>query len=177
MDPFATLGLAPRYDLDKAELERRYRDLQQALHPDKHTSASSSERTMTLRKAVEVNEAYRVLRDDSKRAEALLAALDGANAKPAHEIAPQALLLDMMELRESLAEARAARDAKAVACLAEQVAGREREVRAELVTAFAALAAEAQTEVRERTQALISRLRYYRRFLDEVAAFEDEALS
>jgi molecular chaperone HscB len=177
MDPFATLGLARRYDLDKTELERRYRDLQQALHPDKYTSAPSSERTMTLRKAVEVNEAYRVLRDDGKRAEALLAALGGTNARPTPEVAPQALLMDMMELREALFEARAAHDAQAVARLAEQVGAREREVQSALVTAFAALAVEPQSDALERTQALISRLRYYRRFLDEVAAFEDEALS
>ena len=69
MDPFATLGLPRRYDVDKVELDRRYRELQQTLHPDKHASAPASERALTLRKAIEVNEAYRVLRDDQKRAE------------------------------------------------------------------------------------------------------------
>ena len=177
MDPFATLGLARRYDLDKTELERRYRDLQQALHPDKHASAPSSQRTMTLSKAVEVNEAYRVLRDDSKRAEALLAALGGASPKSEREVVPQALLMDMMELREALAEARAARNAPAVARLAEQVGARAHEVRAALVAAFETLAVERAPEVLASTQALVSRLRYYRRFLDEVAAFEDEALA
>jgi molecular chaperone HscB len=177
MDPFATLGLARRYDLDKAELERRYRDLQHALHPDKYTGAPTSERTMTLRKAVEVNEAYRVLRDDSKRAEALLAALGGGAATSEREAAAPALLHEMMELREALSDARQARDAHAVAELAEQVRFREREVRDALVTAFARLAAERLPEVLASTQALVSRLRYYRRFLDEVAAFEDEALS
>jgi len=179
MDPFTTLGLAHRYDLDKTELERRYRDLQQALHPDKYTSAPASERSMTLRKAVEVNEAYRVLRDDGKRAEALLAALSGgATAAPnaEREVADPELLMEMMELREELAEARAAHAAERVAHLAAQVSTRQREVRETLVTTFAALGASTSPEALRQARELIGRLRYYRRFLDEVAAFEDEAL-
>ena len=67
MDPFATLGLARRYDVDPRELETKYRDLQRALHPDRHVSGSPSERRMSLSRAVEVNEAYRLLRDDLAR--------------------------------------------------------------------------------------------------------------
>jgi molecular chaperone HscB len=167
MDPFATLGFDRRYDLDKAELERRYRDLQSALHPDKHTGAAASQRSMTLRKAIEVNEAYRVLRDDAKRAEALLAALGG---KPSSEPADPELLMEMMELRESLAEARAAGAADRVRKLAAQVGELATSVRRDLVQAFSG-----QPQL-ERVQGLLGRLRYYQRFLDEVAIFEDEAL-
>jgi molecular chaperone HscB len=178
MDPFTTLGLARRYDLDKLELERRYRDLQQALHPDKYTSAPASERSMTLRKAVEVNEAYRVLRDDGKRAEALLAALSGGvhAANTEREPADPALLMEMMELRESLAEARAAQASERIARLSEQVGSRQRAVRDGLVGLFAMLDAENTPDGLRRARELVGRMRYYQRFLDEVAAFEDEAL-
>jgi molecular chaperone HscB len=178
MDPFTTLGLARRYNLDRNELERRYRDLQQALHPDKYTGAPASERSMTLRKAVEVNEAYRVLRDDGKRAEALLAALSGgvraANAE--REPADPELLMEMMELRESLAEAREARASQRIAQLSEQVSSRQRAVQEALVSVFALLDAENTPDALRRARELVGRMRYYRRFLDEVAAFEDEAL-
>ena len=176
MDPFATLGFAHRYDLDKSELERRYRELQQSLHPDRNTAASASERTMTLRKAVEVNEAYRVLRDDTARAEALLAALSGADGHK-RDVATPALLTEMMELRETLSDAREVRDAQQISQLAERVRKREREVCAELAGAFGELAAARGPAAHARVAELVSRLRYYRRFLDEVAAFEDEALS
>jgi molecular chaperone HscB len=180
MDPFTTLGLARRYDLDKAELERRYRDLQQALHPDKYTGASASERSMTLRKAVEVNEAYRVLRDDAKRAEALLAALSGGIRAVAvaaeREPADPQLLMEMMELRESLADARDAHAQERIAGLSEQVGSRQRAVRDALVSLFALLETENTPDGLRRARELVGRMRYYRRFLDEVAAFEDEAL-
>jgi molecular chaperone HscB len=178
MDPFTTLGLARRYDLDKNELERRYRDLQQALHPDKYTGAPASERSMTLRKAVEVNEAYRVLRDDGKRAEALLAALSGgARAAVAErEAADPELLMEMMELREALAEARAAQASQRIAQLSEQVSSRQRAVQEALASVFALLDTENTPDALRRARELVGRMRYYRRFLDEVAAFEDEAL-
>jgi molecular chaperone HscB len=115
MDPFATLGLPPRYHVDKDALDRRYRELQQALHPDRHASAPASERALTLHKAIEVNEAYRVLRDDQKRGEALLASLGG---RISGQAADPELLMEMMELREGLSEARAQRDAAQVARLA-----------------------------------------------------------
>jgi molecular chaperone HscB len=167
MDPFATLGFERHYDLDKTLLDRRYRELQQALHPDKHASAPASERALTLNKAIEVNEAYRVLRDDHKRGEALLSLLGRqlTDQKP-----DQALLMEMMELRETLSDARAENDSARVAGLAAEVTEKATATCRQLSEAFArASLDEAQT--------LLSRLRYFRRFQDEVAQFEDQALT
>ena len=177
MDPFATLGLARSYELDLAELERKYRDLQRALHPDRHTGAPASERRMKLQKAVEVNEAYRTLRDDQRRAEALLAALSGTQAAAApDERADPELLMEMMELREALSEAKAAGDAAEVARLAARVTQERAAARAELVRVFESLAGSASREALAEARALVSRLKYFQRFLDEVAVFEDEAM-
>src|ERR1700759_5514360 len=164
MDPFTTLGLPRRYDLDRNELERRYRDLQQALHPDKFSAASASERQMNLRKAVEVNEAYRTLRDDAKRAELLLAAVGGGGR--GEPVDPE-LLMEMMELRETLAEARAAQASERVAELAKQVREGESEVRSALIGAFARLEKDRAPAAISGARELVGRLRYYRRFLDE----------
>jgi molecular chaperone HscB len=174
MDPFATLGFERRYDLDKRELDRRYRDLQQALHPDKHVAASASERSMTLRKAMEVNEAYRVLRDDTKRAEALLAALSG-EAPTTDAVADQELLMEMMELREALSEARAAHASEQVEKLAQGVRIQVQNIAQALTRAFAGLESQPVSSALLGIRALLGRLRYYQRFLDEVALFEDEA--
>jgi molecular chaperone HscB len=180
VDPFSTLGLARRYDLDQSELERRYRDLQRALHPDRHTNAPPSERRMKLQKAVQVNEAYRTLRDDQRRAEALLAALSGEAGVPVVDPAEKAdpdLLMEMMELRESLSEAKATRDVAEVQRLAKRVTREQAELRTKLTQAFAAVPAPPPAEALASIRALVSRLKYYQRFLDEVAVFEDEALT
>jgi molecular chaperone HscB len=180
VDPFSILGLTRRYDLDEADLERRYRDLQRALHPDRHTNAPASERRLTLQKAVEVNEAYRTLRDGQRRAEALLAALSGEAGIPVTDPGEKAdpeLLMEMMELRESLSEAKAARDAAEVGRLSKRVTADQFEARERLTRAFAALPKPPLAEALVPIRALVSRLKYYQRFLDEVAVFEDEALS
>ena len=180
MDPFALMGLERRYDLDQIELERRYRELQRALHPDRHASAPAAERRLTLQKAVEVNEAYRTLRDDQRRAEALLAALGGGaqgQSGPSEPADPE-LLMEMMELRESLSEAKADKNASEVSLLAERVRSEHAAVRARLVREFAAFSGGQNTPASlAPARALVHRLKYYQRFLDEVAVFEDEALS
>jgi molecular chaperone HscB len=177
VDPFATLGLTRRFDIDLAELERRYRDLQRAFHPDRHTAAPASERRMTLQKAVEINEAYRVLRDDQRRAEAMLAAVSGEARPEPERVADPELLMEIMELRESLSEAKAAGDAAAVARLSERVARERAETLETLVRTFAALPERPVANALAPARQLVSRLKYYQRFLDEVAVFEDEARS
>ena len=162
--PFETLGLPARFDLEPARIERQYRELQKTLHPDRYAQASASERRRALGKAVEVNEAYRVLRDDVARAEALLA-LRGVGSR--EEGADPELLMEVMELREALADARRARDAGEVERLAARVKAARASVLGELAAAL-------DGDARARAIALVSRLRYYRRFLEEVAAIEDE---
>ena len=180
MDPFATLGLARSYEVDPAQLEANYRELQRTLHPDRHMSATVSERRMNLSKAVEVNEAYRTLKDELRRAEALLVLHGGAGSLE-QEQDPE-FLMEVMELREGLAEAKASKDLGRVEKLRGRVESMEDATRARMAEAFSQLgdpvpasgqpaAASLQPIVRE-----FGRLRYYRRFLDEVSAIEEEAL-
>ncbi len=67
-DPFDTLGVEPRFDLDLAALERRHRDLSRALHPDRYAGAPAAERRLALGRAIDANEALRVLKDPIRRA-------------------------------------------------------------------------------------------------------------
>jgi molecular chaperone HscB len=71
-DPFETLGFEPNFALNLADLEKRHRELSRALHPDRHSGSSAGDRRHALGKAIEVNEAFRVLKDPVRRAEALL---------------------------------------------------------------------------------------------------------
>src|SRR5689334_12410104 len=72
-DPFEVFGIPPRFEVDLAALELRHRDLSKALHPDRYAGAPAAERRLALNRAIEVNEAWRVLREPVKRAEALFA--------------------------------------------------------------------------------------------------------
>jgi molecular chaperone HscB len=177
VDPFATLGLSPRYAIDLGALERRYRELQRVVHPDRHGGGTPSERRLHAARTVEVNEAYRALKDDVKRAEALLS-LHGVAADPNRRESPE-LLMEVLELREALSEARAARDLPRVRKLAEGVTTREREARAQLVAAFEVLSGGGgdATPAGVRAVSLLGQLKYLRRFLDEVASIEEEAES
>jgi molecular chaperone HscB len=173
MDAFDTLGLVPSLDVDLGQLEQRYRDLLRELHPDRFAQASSSEKRESLGRAVSVNEAYRVLKDPLKRAELLLKrhGLDGQQSQP-----PDGeLLMQVLELREALGEARAARDVARVHALSAEVQAMEDESLALLRAALVELAAGRSEQLPGAARAL-GRLRYCRRFHDEVSLFEEELL-
>src|SRR5947209_468846 len=109
VDPFATLGLERKYAIDLKTIEARHRDLSRALHPDKYAGAPATERRAALSKAIEVNEAWRTIRDPIKRAEALLR-LSGLGDRIGETREPKpspAFLLEVMSAREDLEEARA----------------------------------------------------------------------
>jgi molecular chaperone HscB len=167
MDPFATLGIARSYDLDVPALEKSYRQLSRALHPDRHTSTTPGEKREVLARAVAVNEAWRIVRDPIQRAEALLSlggvVLDEGSGSM-HDLD---FLEEMLEQREALSEARRARDRSAVQTLAETV-------RARSTDAERALAAGLATGATEPLVGTLGRMKFYRRFLDEVSAIEDE---
>lgn len=167
MNPFAILGIAPSFDVDLASLERTHRDLSRAFHPDRYVGAGASERREALERAIEVNEAWRIVRDPIRRAEALLR-LGGASVGEDHEPKPDPeFLLEMLEQREALSEAKVARDHAAVHTLAAAIRMRSGEAERELARAFAkGLAGGLLGKLGE--------LRFYRRFLDEVSAAEDE---
>lgn len=172
-DPFATLGLERRFEIDPTRLEARYRELQRVLHPDRHAGASASARELSLVHATEVNEAYRTLRDETKRAEALLAlhgrTLDETSEKPDPEF-----LMEMIELRETLGEATAGGDAASVEALEARVEAMRQAARAELADAFGRVGeggdANAPSNALSEAERALGRIKYFRRFLSEAEA-------
>jgi molecular chaperone HscB len=171
-DPFATLGLERSYSLDLRAAEKAHRELSRALHPDRYVGTGASERREALTRAVEVNEAWRVVKDSIRRAEALFT-LAGIAVGDTHEPKPAAsLLMDMMEQRETLAEASTKRDVGAVRELTVQMKAREEATETRLAAAFA----DARGD-RDRLVPLVAtlgELRYYRRFLEEATATLDD---
>lgn len=170
-NPFETLGVDPVFDLDLAVLERRHRDLSRALHPDRHAASGAGERRMALGRAIEVNEAYRVLKDPVRRAEALLALRGVATGEGKEPPASPALLMEVMERREALAEVRHSKNAPALDRLLAEVRGAAERAQVELSKEFSSETSNS-TEILKR----IGELRYYRRFLDEAASIADDLL-
>jgi molecular chaperone HscB len=170
MDPFDILGIAPTFDVDLAAVEERYRDLSRVLHPDKHVGGSPAERRIALGKAVEVNEAWRLVRDPIRRAEALFRRRGVEVSEGNEPRASPEFLMEMMELREALANAKEKDDHAAAARLASQIRGREEAVMDRLSEGFRAPGNGAHVG---ELVPLLGELRYYRRFLDEVSAIEE----
>ncbi|HEY0468224.1 MAG TPA: Fe-S protein assembly co-chaperone HscB, partial [Polyangiaceae bacterium] len=170
-DPFETLGVEPVFSLDVSALEQRHRDLSRALHPDRHAASGAAERRLALGRAIEVNEAFRILKDPLRRAEALLALRGVASGEGKEPPASPALLMEVMERREALADVRQSKDE---AVLRRLIA----EVSAEAAAAQLALGKEFASPSSNSAEILkrIGELRYYRRFLDEAAAIADDLL-
>ena len=113
-DYFSLFGLPRRQGLDEGGLELLYRDIQSRVHPDKHAHLSDSDKRLAMQWATRVNEAYLTLKDPLKRARYLLELAGHDVRLETNTAMPAAFLLAQMELREAVAEARAAGDIEAL---------------------------------------------------------------
>ena len=159
-DHFSVLGVPRRWQQDAVELERVYKDRARQVHPDRFVRADALARRAALTLAVAVNDAWRTLKDPVRRAEYLL----GLWGTPPVEKTPvpQSLLMDVLERREALMEARQADDEGRVAALVGEVrVSRQRELQ-NLEAGFAM----DPPPVESLIQALAA-VRYWDRFLDE----------
>lgn len=168
---FETLGLEPRFDIDGGLLAERHRMLSGKLHPDRYSGRSASERRMALDRAIQVNEAYRQLRDPVRRAESLLSAKGVEVGEQKEPKASPALLMEMMEVRESLDEARRQKDLDRVGALSDEMRGREDAIMKRLSATFS----DAGDDPNQLEAALpiLGELRYVRRFFEELEAIEE----
>jgi molecular chaperone HscB len=114
---FELLGLPVAYAVDAAELEHAYRDLQGRVHPDRFAAASEAERRVALQWAARANEAYRTLRHPVERARYLLGLKGFDTGEESNTSMPPDFLMQQMEWRESVSEARGRRDAAALEAL------------------------------------------------------------
>ena len=106
---FELFGLPAVFSLDLAMLEKAYRDIQSQVHPDRFAHAGDAERRASLQWTTRVNEAFQVLKNPVSRARHLLE-LHGIDvAFETNTAMPPEFLMQQMELREKLEEARDAR--------------------------------------------------------------------
>jgi molecular chaperone HscB len=183
LDYFAVLGLPARYGVDLAAAEGAFKQLSRQVHPDRFATADPRARRASLARTVQLNEAWRTLKDPLLRAEYMLRRAgvdvgDGGrggddDGDATVEVAPPpAFLMEILELHEELQGARRERDDVKVALMTG-------EMRERLSTCMADIAAgiEAGTPegLGEAGRALVA-LRYYRRFLDEADQMEQRSM-
>jgi molecular chaperone HscB len=164
---FELFGLAPAYALDTEALERAWREVQARVHPDRYAHAGAAERRASLAWSARANEAYRLLKDPVERARYLLE-LNGVD--PQFETCtamPEEFLQRQMELREALAEARAAKDAARLAQLGREVAAAAHALEADIARRMDA--------ERDYTGAagLVRELQFLRRLAEEIDTARD----
>ena len=161
LDHFARLGLTTGFALDAADLDRRYFALQRQLHPDRFVTKSARERAISQSQATSLNAAYETLKDPLERAAYLLKRM-GIDIDPGDgaTINDPALLMEAMEMREALAEAR---DAAAIATVAGAAEAHRKQALAAVAAAFAA-------EDRDAARTAVLRLKYLTKMEDEIRA-------
>jgi molecular chaperone HscB len=114
---FDLFHLTQRFTIDSAALDSAYHEVQNQVHPDKFTQAGDAEKRVAMQWATRANEAYQTLKNPFRRA-AYLCELNGVDLQIESNTAmPGAFLVQQMEWREALDDARAARDVDALEAL------------------------------------------------------------
>ena len=114
---FELFQLAARFDVDMAALDAAYREVQGRVHPDRFVNATDAEKRVAMQWATRANEAYQTLKHPQKRAQ-YLCELNGVDLQTESNTAmPTAFLMQQMEWREALGDARAEKDADALDAL------------------------------------------------------------
>jgi Fe-S protein assembly co-chaperone HscB len=104
---FDWLGIETSFSLDESDLRKRYLAAQRESHPDRFIGKSDKERTVAVQRSMDMTLAYETLKSPLLRAQHLLD-IHGfkVNTEGHDTIKPSPeLLMEMMELREQLAEA------------------------------------------------------------------------
>jgi len=164
-DAFALLGLPAQYDLDPQLIERAFFDRSKELHADKFATAPTAERVAALSRSRALNDAYQTLKKPMARAEYLLA--QGGVAIGDNERLDPEFLMNVLELREELAEAKLAGDRPTLERLQTAMLAHRDARLAELTPLFA-------TGALADVKRVVVTLRYILRYLEECDAALDE---
>lgn len=115
---FEILGLPIDFEVNLKALERAYFAAQRACHPDRFVGKPETERVAAITRSQLVNDAYETLKNPLTRAEHMLL-LQGIDALADNAAVPPAVLMEMMDLRERVADA--GQDGRALAQMVEEI--------------------------------------------------------
>lgn len=107
---FELFGLSVDFQLDVVALERAYRDVQREVHPDRFAHAGASEQRLAAQWATRVNEAYQTLKSPLNRGRYFLKVHGIETEEESNTAMPLDFLMQQMEWREAVVEAKRAKD-------------------------------------------------------------------
>ena len=167
---FELFSLPVSFEVDKAALAARFRELQRAVHPDRFANASDAERRLSMQLATRVNEGFRTLKDPLARARYLLE-LNGVELNDTDTRLDGAFLMQQMELRERMDAVRGADDAELrLQRLSDDIRSLERQLVEELGRLFADGSAAALQQARDASR----KLQFFHRLGEELEQLDDE---
>jgi molecular chaperone HscB len=154
---FELFGLPTSFRVDTALLADRYHALQHALHPDRYAASGDREKRLSMQASTRVNEAFQILKNPLERACYLLSLHTGEPSDGRGTTRDMAFLMEQMELRETLADARDRPDpVAAVGSVLDRLASQSRELVGRLEDRLEAPGAEDLEAARE----LVRKLRF-----------------
>ena len=109
-DFFSLFELPRSFRLSLSELDSRYRDIQAKVHPDRFVSAGDAERRLSMQWATHANEAYQTLKKPLERAKYLLHQSGHDIQAESNTAMPVDFLMEQMEWREAVMDARSGGD-------------------------------------------------------------------
>lgn len=177
MNHFEMFNLPVQFALDSADLQKRYRQLQQTLHPDRFANASERDRLLAVQRSAQLNDAYTTLREPLARAEYLLQ-LQGIDL--AHEqttLRDPEFLMAQMEWRERLEELEQSlrgRHLSPEGLSACPLAVAEKELEAEAQQYFQELEQALAEQQYEAAAILIRKLKFMAKLRIELEGLEDQ---
>lgn len=105
-DDFELFDLPRRFAQERSAIDTRWKELQREVHPDRFASEGAAAQRVAMQWSVRINEAYQRLKDPQRRA-AYLCELHGMPIRAEDNTAmPPAFLMQQMEWREALEEAK-----------------------------------------------------------------------
>ena len=114
---FELFGLTQKFSQDRAAIDARWKELQREAHPDKFAAQGASAQRVAMQWSVRINEAYQRIKDPLKRA-AYFCELHGVLVNAENNTAmPADFLMQQIEWREALDEAKTAENIGEIALL------------------------------------------------------------
>ena len=113
-DYFQLFALPEQFNIDPKLLEANFRKIQSASHPDRFVSAEATEKLASMQLATLSNEAYSTLKNAARRAKYLLEKQGIDAVADTNTALPMDFLMQQMEWREQLEDAKAAKDIAAM---------------------------------------------------------------
>ena len=103
---FELFAVPATFAQDRAALDARWKELQREAHPDRFAAQGAAAQRLAMQWSVRINEAYQRLRDPIKRATYLCDQHGAPIDAETNTAMPPAFLMQQMEWRETLDDAR-----------------------------------------------------------------------